>query len=131
MKKQTKELKNEMEKVGEEAKVASRKVWLAGLGAFSEMESQGKAAFDELVEKGRGVQDRQKKALEETFGNTGRRARKVADWFTGTAEQAVDRVSGLTTETLQRFGIPTYEDIRTLNERVAELNRKVESLGAH
>lgn len=129
MNKRAEELKNDVTRIGNEVKDAGRSVWLAGLGAFSEAESQGRAFFDNLVEKGRKTQDARKKDLEEALSGTNRRIRRVGEWFTGTAEQAVDRVSGITNETLQRFGVPTYEDIRTLNERVAELNRKVEALG--
>ena len=129
MNKRAEELKNDVTRIGNEVKDAGRSVWLAGLGAFSEAESQGRAFFDSLVEKGRKTQDARKKDLEDALSGTNKRIRRVGEWFTGTAEQAVDRVSGLTNETLQRFGVPTYEDIRTLNERVAELNRKVEALG--
>jgi len=123
-------LKHDVEELGREAKDAGRKVWLAGLGAFAEVEEQGRTLFGELVDKGRAFQSRQQGLLDETLGDSRRRAKAVTEWFTGTVDLVVDRASGLTTETLQRFGIPTYDDIRTLNERVAELNKKVESLGS-
>jgi poly(hydroxyalkanoate) granule-associated protein len=130
MKQRTVELKRDVEKLSREARVAGRKVWLAGLGAYAEAEEQGRSLFEELVDKGRTVQKKQQQFLDETFGGSRRRVKAVTEWFTGTFDLVVDRASGLATETLQRFGVPTYEDIRTLNERVAELNKKVETLGS-
>ncbi len=129
-KKKVDEMEQTVEKLGGELKEAGRSVWLAGLGAFAEAEEQGKSLFETLVARGRTVQKEQQAMFEETFGDAGRRARRVGEWMTGTFEDMVDAAAKRATETLQRFGVPTYEDIRTLNERVAELNEKVESLSA-
>ena len=101
---------------------------MAGVGAFAEADEQGRSLFDDLVAKGRKVQDRRKKDLDHLLSGPRKRVQRVGEWASGTVRETVDGVSRRSTEFLQRLGVPTYEDIRTLNQRVAELNKKVESL---
>lgn len=127
-KKLLKETEGKFQELGEDVKTAGRAVWMAGLGAFAEADQQGRSLFEDLVSKGRKVQEERKESLNELFAEPRRRAKKVGEWATGTARESMDSVTQRSTELLQRLGVPTYEDIRTLNEKVAELNQKVEAL---
>ncbi len=105
-----------------------RNVFHAGLGAAAEAEEKSRSLFDGFVQRGRILQEERKKQYGEKIEVTRRRVRRVTEWARGTADQTLDRAGQMATETLQRFGVPTYEDIRILNLRVAELNEKVEAL---
>ncbi|MEM9293908.1 MAG: phasin family protein [Acidobacteriota bacterium] len=119
-----------LERLGGDLSSLGRKVWLAGLGAVAEAEEQGRGAFERLVDRGETFRAERKQSLQETLSSTRENSRKVREWATGTVEQGVKSATQATNETLQRFGVPTYDDIQTLNERIEQLNRKVDALGS-
>ncbi len=125
-----KNTEDKIERLSDEAKTAGHSVLMAGLGVFAEADEQGRSLFRDLVLKGREVQSEQKDFLEDTFGDSRQRVRRVAEWASGTLRESVDGIHQRSTEFLQRLGVPTYEDVRTLNQRVSELNEKVEALAS-
>jgi len=110
----------------------ARDVWLAGLGAFSAMQSEGgKAlsvaqaraaeAFKTLVAQGMEVEAR---AVEATVEKAANVTEKTAQTI-GKLEQVFqDRIS----RTLARLDVPSREDMKALTIRVEELSKNVQTL---
>lgn len=95
-----------------------RNVWLAGLGAVMNLEEEGSRYFRELVEKGRKFDERDKTPVEKTFHEATARVRE----FTGKVETGV---RDATRPVLNRFGIPSHDQIQELIDRVDRLNEKI------
>ena len=111
--------------VGMEAKnkmfSTGRNVYLAGLGVAATITDQYGRVYGDLVEKGRGVNQ---KSDEEKTENTSGLAFK-ANEFKGKVEARVqDGVSGA----LGRFGIPSQKEISDLTKSIEILTEKVQNL---
>jgi poly(hydroxyalkanoate) granule-associated protein len=115
-------------KLQDELKDSAHKIWLAGLGALAAAEQEGVKVFNRLVDRGREVETRGKGDFQETVD----RAKSQFDQAKAKAESTVESWSGkvdeAVTSALHRLGVPTREEIRTLTQRVEELNAKVEML---
>lgn len=94
-----------------------RRVWLASLGMLSTVDERSRRAFEELVEKGEARKVRLDASVDEALG-------KVKD-FQGDVEQQVNARVG---RTLERFGVPSSQQIQQLMDRVEQLHSKVEQL---
>ncbi len=124
----TQKAEERLEQLREDLVETSRNVLHAGLGAAAEAEESSRSLYTRLVDRGRTFQNERKQRFEESLSGPRQRVRAVSQWASATADENLGRVGKVATETLQRFGLPTYEDIRVLNSRVAELNEKVETL---
>jgi poly(hydroxyalkanoate) granule-associated protein len=96
-------------------------LWLAGVGVVARAEEEGRALFEELVEKGRKVEVRQFKAIDRTVARTSERVRELGERV---QERVEDGAQGL----LHRLGLPTREDFETLSGRIAALAKKVDQV---
>jgi poly(hydroxyalkanoate) granule-associated protein len=105
---------------------AGRNLWLAGLGVVAEVEEgSGRLDhwFDRLVERGRPVDERQRKAfgeIEERTGTTVREMKKLVE----------DTVQYESKTLLKRLGLMTRDDVQVLAARIDTLATKVEELVA-
>lgn len=117
-----------LEKLGDEVAHAGRSAWLASLGAMAEAERQGRDTFETLVRRGETYEARRREDLKERLHKAAGRARRVRQWFSGTLEETVEGAARTTEQTLERLGVPTHDDIATLNRRIERLHREVESL---
>ena len=108
-----------------------RRVWLAGLGAFSLTRKHSGQWFGRFVEEGQGFTARSAQFARETVADaqaqaTGifspilLRAEKQVDAYAQVVETRVGRV-------LSRFGIPTKREIEALSREVATLTRKLKT----
>ena len=108
-----------------------RRVWLAGLGAFSLTRKHGGQWFGRFAEEGQAVAARSLRFARETVADTQahavgvftpitRRVEKRVDHYAGVVEHNVGRV-------LHRFGIPTKREIEELTRQVTALSRKLKS----
>lgn len=79
--------------------------------------------FDRMVERGRPVEERQRRTLEELGGRTGATVREMKQLFDDTVEY---ETKGL----LKRLGLMTRDDVRTLSARIDTLAVRVEELVA-
>lgn len=102
---------------------AGRNLWLAGLGAVAEVEEGGRDWFDRLVERGRPVDERQRKALEEIEERTGTTVREMKKLVEDTVEY---ESKGL----LKRLGLMTRDDVKVLTARIDTLAGKIDELAA-
>lgn len=98
---------------------SARKVWLAGLGALALAQDGAGKLFDTLVSRGKDVEARGTDLLKDARG------RAEGAW-TKVGKEMDDQVVAA----LHRVGVPTREDIATLNRRVENLTASVEKLRA-
>jgi poly(hydroxyalkanoate) granule-associated protein len=107
--------------VSDEVVKAGRNVWLASLGALAMAEEEARGAFDRLVSRGEKVEKDENSTVNKVVGGATSRAKDVRAKVEDTVQKSVAGV-------LQRTGIPSRDEIRTLIARVEELNKKVEKL---
>lgn len=111
-----------------EVRESAEKIWLAGLGALATAEEEGGKLFRTLVEKGEGFESRGKERVGSLIGsvsdsvdsakkNAGERFEKISEGL----DDAIMRV-------LRQVGVPSREEISTLNRRIEELAHSIESL---
>ncbi len=102
-------------------KESAHQIWLAGLGAFALAQEEGSKVFDNLVNEGKVIEDRTRKAANE-------RVDSIRDRATGTFDRLEQVFEDRVSRALNRLGVPTNEDIQVLATRVAELNKNVQAL---
>jgi poly(hydroxyalkanoate) granule-associated protein len=109
-------------------KESAQTLLLAGLGALSVAEEEGKKFFKNLVKKGEAVQDKNKERIATLKDEVENRVETAK----GKAEDAWDKISDRLderlTSTLHRLGVPTKDEIHTLTRRVEELTKAVDRL---
>jgi poly(hydroxyalkanoate) granule-associated protein len=105
----------------DELKESAYRIWLAGLGALAAAEQEGTKVFNRLVERGRDYESRGRTEAREQYERTKEKAQST--W-----EDVSGKIDELVTSALHRLGVPTRDEIRTLTQRVEELNAKVEAL---
>lgn len=110
-------------KARRELLTAGRTLWLAGLGAVAEVEEGGRGLFDRLVERGRPMEHRQRKAMEELGGRTGETVREMRKLLQESVEYEGKGV-------LKKLGVLTRDDLKLLAARIDTLALKIEELAA-
>lgn len=102
----------------------AHKVWLAGLGAFAVAEEEGSKFLKNLMEKGEDIESKGKEQLDKAKGAaTG--VKTVAESYWDTFGQTIDEA---VTKVFDRVGVPTKDEIKALNKKVAALTKAVEGL---
>ena len=112
--------RTEFERLGREVTDAGRNLWLAGLGAMAELQTESRKLFDTLVERGAKFEKGQMRPFEKRLG----------DRVDSLRDQLGHRVEGAVTGTLKRFGMPTREDLEALNARLETLSTKIDQVAA-
>jgi poly(hydroxyalkanoate) granule-associated protein len=102
---------------------AGRNLWLAGLGAVAEVEEGTLSLFDRLVEKGRPMEARQKKAAEAV-------AEKAKGTASGFGQLLQDTVEYESRQMLKRLNVMTREDVKILSARLETLSKKLDEYAA-
>jgi poly(hydroxyalkanoate) granule-associated protein len=107
---------------------SAQQIWLAGLGALSRAQNEGKSLFDSLVKEGESMEERSRQqsdrgetlrdSVETTLNQARERAAGTWDRVERSFEDRVQRV-------LRRMDIPSRSDIETLNDRLDALNRRL------
>lgn len=110
--------------VQDEIKDSVHRIWLAGLGALAAAEEEGSKLFTRLVDRGRDVEAKGKVEVDKLKTE----AEKVRAKAESTFESWGGKFDETLTSALHRLGVPTRDEIRTLTQRVEELNAKVEAL---
>ena len=93
---------------------------------MAEVEEESRAwhqVFDRLVERGRPVDERQRKALEDVGQRTGTTVREMKKLFEDTVQYESKSL-------LKRLGLMTRDDVKVLAARIDSLAAKVEQLVA-
>lgn len=100
-----------------------RNLWLAGLGVVAGVEESGRELFGQLVEKGRPVEEKQRKRIEEVAG----RAQRTV---MGLGRLMEDTVEYESREVLKKLNVMTREDVKILSARVETLSGKIDEYAA-
>jgi poly(hydroxyalkanoate) granule-associated protein len=119
-------------KLQDDLKESAHRIWLAGLGALAAAEQEGVKVFNRLVDRGRDFESRNKGDFKEQVDRAKEQAKEQMGQAKAKVEETMDswseKLDDTLTAAMHRLGVPTREEIRTLTQRVEELNAKVEQL---
>jgi poly(hydroxyalkanoate) granule-associated protein len=116
-----------------EVKSYARKIWLAGLGAYTKVGQEGSEYFQELIKAGQTVEKKGKKVVVEKLEAANAEIDEVkseVSTFKGKVEVQLDKVERLfdtrVASALNRIGIPSKHDVETLSAKLDELTALLE-----
>ena len=111
----------------------SRKIWLAGLGAYAKVGQEGSEYFQELIKAGQTVEKKGKKVVAEKLEAANAEiveAKSEVSTFKGKVEVQLDKVEkafdSRVASALNRIGIPSKHDVETLSAKLDELTALLE-----
>jgi poly(hydroxyalkanoate) granule-associated protein len=113
---------------------SAQQIWLAGMGAFGRAQDEGTKMFESLVTEGVSLEKRTRNlasgrvdavrdAVESRVGQVKERAADTWDKLEKVFEDRVQRA-------LVRLGVPGRDDLKSLIQRVDQLNAELRKLGA-
>ena len=107
----------------------ARKVWLAGLGAFSIVQKQGAEVFENMVSEGKSFQTRSEKLARKVSGEirsvVSKRMKPVKARLQSVRREAEARVERGVGRVLSYAGIPSKADVDALISRVDALSKQL------
>ena len=116
-----------------DVKSYARKIWLAGLGAYTKVGQEGSEYFQELIKAGQTVEKKGKKAVTEKLEAANAEIDDAKDevrTFKGKVEVQLDKVEKAfdtrVASALNRIGIPSKHDVETLSVKLDELTALLE-----
>ena len=109
--------------IGRELLNAGRNLLLAGIGAVAEADNASQRLFDRLVERGRPLDERQRKAAEAFTDRANGAMREAGKLFQDTVEYEARQV-------LKKVGILTRDDLKVLSARLDILARQIDEYAA-
>lgn len=109
--------------VGREIFNAGRTLLRAGIGAVVEADEASQRLVDRLVERGRPLDERQRKAAEAFADRANGAMREAGQLFQDTVEYEARQV-------LKKIGVITRDDLRTLSARLDILERQIDEYAA-
>jgi poly(hydroxyalkanoate) granule-associated protein len=115
-------------KLQDELMESAHRIWLAGLGALATAEAEGTKMFSRLVERGKDVEARGKDAATDWKEQAKSKVEDAKSQAGNAWSGLGDKVDETLTTALHRMGVPTREEIRSLTQKIEELNAKVEQL---
>ena len=113
----------------DEATEGLRKVWLAGLGAYSQAFKYAGDTFGQLVAEGQDAQKRVRKAEREAVNGLRGKVDALASKASKTLTTAGEGLQKYSAKVVNGLGLPTVDDVNDLSARVARLDKKVRSMG--
>lgn len=102
---------------------AGRNLWLASLGAIVEADNASQKLFDRLVERGRPLDERQRKTVEAFADRANGAMREAGKLVQDTVEYEGKQV-------LKKMGVLTRDDLRTLSARLDILSKQIDEYAA-
>lgn len=128
-----KKVEDEQETVISDVRLYARKIWLAGLGAYSWAEQEGGEYIKELIRTGEETEKKAKKLIDEKV----EAANAELDEFNDDVAQTVDAVETRlgkienafdrrVASALNRIGIPSRHDVDTLSAKLDGLTALLE-----
>ncbi|MGA5483995.1 phasin family protein [Pseudomonas siliginis] len=116
-----------------DVKSYARKIWLAGLGAYTKVGQEGSEYFQALVAAGQTVEKKGKKAVSEKLHAANAEIDDAATQvssFKGRVEVQLDKVEkafdNRVASALNRIGIPSKHDVEALSAKLDELTALLE-----
>ncbi len=111
----------------------ARKIWLAGLGAYAKVGSEGGEYFKELVKTGQAIESKGKKVAVEQLEAANSQIDQVKSNVSsvkGLVEVQLDKVEKAfdtrVASALNRIGIASKHDVETLSAKLEELTTLLE-----
>lgn len=114
---------DEIQQVGRELFKAGKELCLAGLGAAARLDDESQKVFDRLVERGRPVEEKGRKAVETAANRTQAVLREAKTLVLDTVEYESKAA-------LKRLGLMTRDDVKILSARLDTLSRKIDEFAA-
>jgi poly(hydroxyalkanoate) granule-associated protein len=102
---------------------AGRNLWLASLGAIAEVDEASAKLFNRLVERGRPLDERQRKAVDAFTDRANGALRETGKLFQDTVEYETKQI-------LKKIGVLTRDDLRTLSARLDILSKQIDEHAA-
>jgi poly(hydroxyalkanoate) granule-associated protein len=124
----------EEDKAAERIRDAGQQIWQAGLGAFARIQREGGKAFESLVKDGADVQQKTRRAAQETMAQAQTRMADLASEIGGKAAGGWSRLERLFEErvahAIDQLDVPSAEEFEALRARVDALEDELEALRA-
>lgn len=109
----------------------SRKIWLAGLGVYSKIDTDGSKLFDSLVKDGEKAEKLTKTSEPKTAVSSARSkvedVKELALGKWGELEEAFDK---RLSSAISRLGVPSRDEVKALHAKVETLTKHIEKLTA-
>ena len=111
---------------------SSRQIWLAGLGAFSRAQQEGRKVFDTLVQQGEALESKTKRSAIDTAAAAGTvakaKAKEMQVMAGGTWDKLEQVFEARVARALSKLGVHTHDDVEKLSARVDALSEAVNDL---
>ena len=107
---------------------SAQQIWLAGLGAFSKAQNEGKKVFETLVAQGAKIEERTRHVAEATIETAKDQASKTMEMATGKFDKLEQVFESRVHSSLNRLGVLTSKDVEALSAQVGELSEAVRAL---
>ncbi len=110
----------------------SRKIWLAGLGVYSKIDSDGSKLFETLVKDGEKAEKLTKSAVGKQVGaakaTAGSRISDAKKQVLGTWGELEGALDKRLNSAISRLGVPSKAELKTLHSKVDTLTKQIEKL---
>ncbi len=128
-----KKVEDEQETVISDVRLYARKIWLAGLGAYSWAEQEGGDYIKELIRTGEETEKKAKKVIDEKVEAANAELDELNDDVAQTVDAVESRLSKIenafdrrVASALNRIGIPSRHDVDTLSAKLDGLTALLE-----
>lgn len=128
-----KKVKDEEDKALSDVRLYARKVWLAGLGAYSWAGQEGAGYFKQLVKVGEQTEKKAKQVIDDKVDAANSEIDSAKNELTsvkGRVEVQLDKIESAfdrrVASALNRIGIPSKHDVETLSAKLDELTALLE-----
>lgn len=105
-----------------------RDVWLAGLGALATVEEKGTEMFNDLVTRGKDFETSRRERLEEAREEAEKQGEEALKRLEEASEETSTFVTDTMNRAMERFGVPTREEVDRLSDQVNKLSKQVDRL---
>ena len=109
----------------------SRKIWLAGLGVYSKIDTDGSGLFDSLVKEGEKA-EKLTQANEPKTAKSSTRSKvdDVKELALGKWSELEEAFDKRLNSAISRLGVPSREEVKALHAKVETLTHHIEKLTA-
>lgn len=109
----------------------SRKIWLAGLGVYSKIDTDGSSLFDSLVKEGEKAEKLTKPGEPKTAKSSTRsKVDDVKELALGKWSELEEAFDKRLNSAISRLGVPSSEEVKALHAKVETLTQHLEKLTA-
>lgn len=118
----------EQNRLQDELSKRGRDVWLAGLGALATVEEEGTKLFNNLVDRGKKFESDRRQRIQEVTKQAEAEGEKALAQLEEAGEDTRAYLTTIVDGALERFGVPTKEEVDALSQKVDALSSQVDAL---